>query len=358
MRPQHAGGHGVRRFAEQADERLGKKEEHHADHCRASAGEQQGEPGALLHPVKLPGADVLADKGGGGCRKSVDGNESEALQLHKGAVARHGRRAEHVDAGLDDDIGKGDHRILYARGHADAQHLLQDALVQADAPQGDPVSAVHPGQAEKGQRRAEGLGGHSGQRRAGDAHFQHAHQQQVQHHIGHRGQDEVIQRPLAVTHRLENAHGTVIQHYEQNAPEVDAQIIHRISQHLLRGVHQPEQRRRKAHAHKGKQGAGHQTARHGGAHGALHLVLVPGAERPGDDYTHAAVDTAHEAHQQKNQRAGGGDRRQGVFPHEIAHHQGVHHIIELLEHLAQKQGQGEPQQPAFDVALEQADRLF
>ena len=109
---------------EKRDE-LGAKEIDGDTHqLRQDHGAADSEPDALLHPVILPGSQVLAHEGGQGHGEAGDGQKGKALHLGVGATASHGGVAKAVDVGLDHQVGKGDDGILHARGQAEADDIF------------------------------------------------------------------------------------------------------------------------------------------------------------------------------------------------------------------------------------------
>ena len=122
--------------------------------------------------------------------------------------------------------------------------------------------------------------------------------------------------------------------------------------HVLRGIHQPQQGGRKDQAeHREKQSHGHGHG-HGGMHRAAYVVFIPGAEILGDNHRGARGQAHKEAHDQVNQIARSAAHcGQRLFAHIIAHHDGVHRVIELLEKGAQQNRKEKQQQLLPNHAL-------
>lgn len=140
-----------------------------AHQLRRGDGAEDAEHRALLGPVVLPGAQVLADEGGHGQGEAGDGQKAEALDLGVGPAARHRHFPEFVDVGLDDHVGEGDDGVLEAGRETVGGDLAQHERIKADHAQINPVLGVglhQPGQAQQGadelgQDGREGRGAHS-----------------------------------------------------------------------------------------------------------------------------------------------------------------------------------------------------
>ena len=184
------------------------------------------------------------------------------------------------------------------------------------------------------------MGDDRGQGRAVYPHAESSDEEQVQHHVDHRGHDQVVQGVTAVAHGLEDARRRIVEDDEDNPVKIDAEIQNGIGQHAFGRAHPDEQAGGEQHARDGGDHAGHQAEGHRGVHGHLHARVVPRAVVARDDHAGPREDTAEQPHHQENQVAGGTHRRQRVASQKIAHHQGIHHVVELLEKVAPEQGQG------------------
>ena len=155
----------------------------------------------------------------------------------------------------------------------------------------------------------------------------------------------------AVAHGLEDARRRVVEDDEDDAAEVDAEIQNRVGQHAFRRTHPDQQVGREQHARDGDDHARHQAEGHGGVHGRAHARIIPRAVVARNDHAGPRKDAAEQPHQQKNQMAGGAHRRQRVAAQKVAHHQRVHHVVELLEEVPPEHGQGKSNDVPPDGAL-------
>ena len=71
--------------------------------------------------------------------------------------------------------------------------------------------------------------------------------------------------------------------------------------------------------------------------GGTHLFHLTGTEKAGNHHARAHRNTAEEPHQQKDEGAGAGHRRQRAVAQQVADDQRIGGIIQLLEQKAQKQ---------------------
>ena len=346
----HAEGYHGGVAVEQGDQEGGQGEDGHSDELRQHGAADEAELHALAHPVEAPGADVLADEGGQGQGEAGDREEGEALNLAVGAAAGHGRGAEGVDIGLDDHVGQGDHRALHTGGDAQRDHLAEHGSLKADAPPVHPVACPGAGEPAEGQEGAEDLAEDGGQ--GGGAHppVEHRHEEEIQHHIGQGGQDQVDHGAAAVPHGLEDAGPHVIEHHRDGAQEIDPEIEDGVVNYVGRRPHPVENQRRERHAQHSEHRAGRQAQGQGGVDSPLQVLLVLGAVKAGDEHTGAQGHAVDEADEQQDQAGGGADRSQGLLADELAHNQRVHCVVELLEQVAEKNRQREQEHLPGDAA--------
>ena len=133
------------------------------------------------------------------------------------AAAGHGRVTEGVDVGLDHQIGKADDGILHAGGQAEAENGFQKCRVKPDLAEPQAVILLDAHQPDAAQQGADTLGNGGGQGSGANAVAQIRNKEHIQHHIDEGGEDQVIQRMLAVTDGMEDAHENIVQHREDHA---------------------------------------------------------------------------------------------------------------------------------------------
>ena len=313
----------------------------HADDLRNDGCRRDAENSALSGTGLHARAQILPHIGGDGHGEAGDGQEGEALDLGVRAVGGGGHLAEGVDVGLHHHVGKADDGILNTGGQTVAQDLPQQRAVHPQGGQLQLVDGTLLGKVHDAQHGAECLGDDGGQRRRPHAPAQHRHEQQVQHHVGQGGDDQEVQRALAVTQRVHDACKGIVHHTRAHTGEIAPEVADGVGQHLRVGVHPPQQGGGEQNADDGEDQAADQSQQHGGVDGAGHLVIIPCAEVTGDGHAHAAGGSREEADQQEDQGAGGADGGQRVVAKEVADDQGVGGVVQLLEQLAQENGNGE-----------------
>ncbi len=214
-----------------------------------------------------------------------------------------------------------------------------------------PVGLIHTHQTHKAERHADELREDGGQRCTAHTHLEHSDHHDIQNDVEHRGNDEVLQRVLAVTHRLHNAHAGIIEHQTQRAKKIDPDIGDGGSQHFRRRVHQDKDLGREQTAKDHDQHSGGNAEGQRRMDGQLHPLFILRTEVAGDDHARTGEDAAEEADQHKDQAAGGADGGQRLIAQQIADDQGIGHIVELLKQVAQKQRQSEFNDFLSDRAL-------
>ena len=152
-------------------------ERHNREGYGDAQRETKGGPGALLGPVQLAGAQILAHKGGGGQGQGLHGQEHDLIDLRISGPAGHAVSLEEVDIGLNEYVGKGGYGHLQSSGDADAGNLLQN---EGGSPQGPPVQLDAGAGADQEQQSEQGgnaLGDNGGVGHALYSHMEHNDQQ-------------------------------------------------------------------------------------------------------------------------------------------------------------------------------------
>ena len=167
-----------------------------------------------------------------------------------------------------------------------------------------------------------------------------ADEQQIEHDIGQRRDDEVIERPLAVAKRVHDALAHVVHDDGQHAEEIILEIRDRVRQDLRRGAHPAQERRRQQNAHDGQHGAAEQTQHHVGMNGLGYAAIVARAEVPRDRDACAHGKPRKKADEQEDERPGRTDGRQRLIAEKPTDDQRVRRIVKLLKDLTEEHGHG------------------
>ena len=346
--------HHLGRIIEEPNELGSKHPGKHTDQLRHGAGAGHSEGHTLLHPVVLLGTQILAYEGGQSLGKAGHRQEGKALDLTVGAAARHCRLAEAVDVALDHQIGEGNDGILDAGGQAETDDGLQTLPVEPHLPELQLVGRVHLHQMDAAKRCADSLGNGGGQGRCPDSHPEHTHKQQIQSHIDKGRQDQIVQRMLAVTHRVVDPHENIIGNGKDGSAEIKPEVADGLGQHILGSSHPPQDGGTEGHTQYTQCHTCAKAEGHIGMDGPAHGIVVLCSVAPGDQHTGTHGHTVEEADEHKDQTAGGADRRQGILSQKVAYTPGVKGIIKLLEHISQENRQGEQQHLFPDDTLGQS----
>ena len=213
-----------------------------------------------------------------------------------------------------------------------------------------PAAVVRPEQHRQDQQGRDPLGKDGGVSHPRHAHVKRQHEDEIQHDVQAGRQDQEVEGPLGVPHRPEDAGTDVVEHEAEDAGKVDGQISLRLGEHLRRRLHESEHQGRHGYAD-----AGEQDAQHGG-HGQGRMDRIAdlvGLLRPvvlGDDHPRAHGQAHEEADEHVDDGIHGAHGAECFLAHVVAHHPGVHRVIELLEQVPQKQGHGEADQEPVHVA--------
>ena len=178
------------------------------------------------------------------------------------------------------------------------------------------------------------------------------HEEQVQHDVGEAGGHEEVEGAAGVADGPEDAGPHVVDEGGDGAAEVDPQVGEGVAHHVLRGAHEPEHRTGQADAHHGDDRAGGQGQGQAGVDGLPQLLALPGAVVLGDDHCGPGGEAHEEVHQKvDDDRRGAAHSAQSGGAHEVAHDDGVHGVVELLEKGAQQDGEEKGEQGFEDGTL-------
>ena len=232
-----AKGHDLRIMGEQLHDGVLEGQQQHTGEDGVADAHAQRDPHALLHPVGLARAVVLAHKGGGRHAEAHDGQDVEAVHLHIGRKTGHSGGTVAVDARLDQNVGQRDDHVLNAGGQTHLDDAGSHLLVDLDLLRGHAVVVVHPHQKAQRQHAGNELAHVRGDGRTGHAHLQPRDEHEVEEDVRARRDAQIQQRPLGVARRVQDTRRHVVHDAEQHTAEIDLHIGHGVFQHLRRGVH-------------------------------------------------------------------------------------------------------------------------
>ena len=285
----------------------------------------------------LPGPYILSGKRGGGHAEAEHRKDIEPVDLDIGRKPRHRNRAETVDAGLDDDIGKGDDDVLDPGGQANLDNLRKEMVIEPDIPYLHMVYILASRQEQHDEDTGNQLADVRRQSRSHNPHLKRHHEQKIQEDIGDRGDHQVQQGSFGIPHRIEDSGGHVVDDRKKDAAEIHLKISDRLIKYLSRRTHGPQNHRSQKDAGRRQDEPRSDRDRKRRMDRLPDAFLIPGAEKLGDDYARAGRRADAESDQQIDNRSAGAYGCQRLASYIISYNDGIHRIIQLLEQIAQDQ---------------------
>ena len=92
-----------------------------------------------------------------------------------------------------------------------------------------------------------------------------------------------------------------------------------------------------------------------GPHRPADTGLVSQSDHMGQNHGAAHGDAEKEGNNQADERRRAADGRHGIAPAELSHHSDIRRVEQLLEHLGQRDGNGQPEQAAAYRAVQDID---
>ena len=306
------------------DKRHDAAEDRLHDHCGLDAVD-----GPFLEAC----TDVLAGEGGQGHGQVHHRHGDEALDPVRYAEGGHHVGTEEVHEALHEQHAHRDNGLL----DGSRQTVVDDGT--QDVPVKDiffPLELVdfHPFvDVDKAQHITEDLRHDRSHRHTHDAPAQERYKREVQHDIGEGGDDQEVQRGLAVADGPQDGREVVVQELGRHADEHDAQVQDRLGQDLIRRAQQPQQRRGDddpGQAQHNGQPDNEQDAR---GHDLLEPFVIPGPVGLGNDDGHAGGEAEGHCKDQELHGHAAADGGQRVLALEVADDNRVDGGIQLLEHV-------------------------
>ena len=333
-------GYDLRRVVEESNQIGCKDVRSDADDFCHDAAAGNTESHTFFHPVVLMGSQILANKSRQGHGKTGDGQESEAFNFGMGTAAGHGGGTEAVDVGLDHQIGKTDDRILDAGGQTEPDNGFQTAEIIPDFANIQPIRLIHTDQMDEAKNGADTLGNGGSQSGGTNTQLQNRNEQQIQSNVDKGGENQIVQRMLAVTHSMENTHKDIVHDGEDGTAEIIAEIDDGLGKYIFGGAHPLKDRGGKGNTQNRKRNTGGETEGYIGMDGDMHILMILGAEELGDDHAGTHGNTVEKSYKHVDQTAGRADGSQCGIADEFANGPGIESMIKLLENITDKDGEG------------------
>lgn len=357
--PRHVDPHGPDRIvdqflvgAENRRKQMGHQHHRHPEQPRVPHADGELAPERLAYPVRLAGAEVVAD---------------QRLAALADALQRHGNQLAHAG-----DDGHGPHRQVSAvAGQAGVEADAQNALCGQHHKGGNPQRKaggdhrgrqlqVFPAQLQLGlgsgqkpqhPHRADPLAEHRGDGRAPYPHAETEDQDGVQHNVAqrpdHGGHHAQPGKALGGDEGID-AHDN---QDEDAAQHIDPGVTHPIGQGGVAGPEQPQQLGRKGEEEGGQHHRQPDEHRQTVAHdplGAVLVVLAQGDGRPGRAACPAEHGESVDQHQNRHAEPHAGQRR-GADALDVPDVDSVHNVIQQIDDLGDHRRHGQRKHPAADA---------
>lgn len=201
-----------------------KVQQHRAAQSGNGKAHEQADPHTAAYPAVFLGAEVLSHKGGDRNTQRTHDHPEQTVHLAVSGPGGDGIGTEGVDAGLDNDVGDGEHVALEGSGQAHTQNPAGAVIGEADltAVHAEYTGAAH--EHEHYQHTGYHLRNNGG---GGNAQYSHAEahdEQHVQDDIGQTGDDEEVERTLGIAHRPEDTRSYIIEEGGHHAQGIDPEI--------------------------------------------------------------------------------------------------------------------------------------
>ena len=245
---------------EDGGERRSEDHNEKDQHARDAKADADGVVDAATRTAVVADADVLPDEGGDGEAKRLNGQEEKLIDLRVGGEAAEVKLLIAVrtrDVALHEDVGKGGDGHLERGREADEDDLFEHIRMDMQAAHLD----AHDGIGGEQLIDDEG-GGHRLCKDGGEGNAAHAEpkgedEDEIQHHVDHGADHEVIEGAARVADGAQNARARVVDHQARDAQKVDDEIVLRIAVNIARRVakHHFEDRGGEEHADHGEEHA-------------------------------------------------------------------------------------------------------
>ena len=229
-----------------------------------------------VHTLCFFHAVILAGKAHACLGHGIDCHIQEAQHIVGGGVAGHGYGAEGIDRGLEQGVGKADHRALDTCRNSNLEDAQQIETVDPQLAEGKLVAAFRAVEAAKHQKAGNTLGSHGADGYACHSPGDHNDKQKIQYDISHAGAEEEQQRPLGVSHRPEDGGSIIIKHEKGHSHKVDGHISDRLIDDISGGPHKNQDRSCSEYADKCHENTADQRQCDGSMYGFRHFFCAAG----------------------------------------------------------------------------------
>ena len=185
------------------------------------------------------------------------------------------------------------------------------------------------------------MGSDRGPGRAGGAHGTRPYQQYIQQDVENRGNSYEKERRFRIAQALQNGADRVVAKDKYGPPADDLHIVAGIRISLGRNIQRLEQRLIDGKNEHGNHNRGRQRQEKQHSDGVMLSLLVARSLVLGHQNAPAHGQADTEGIDDKAQHRGVADGGQADLAHNFPYHQHIHHIVEGLQQVGQKQREGE-----------------
>ena len=301
------------------------------------------DPEYTVHTVHLSRPIVLGNEADG---RPVEALDNEITVIFKvDSRRRTGYRIGPVtvDRRLYYHIRDGEDHALYAGRHPDTQHTVQFHPMDLHPVEMQPERFLLLAQQPDNQGSAHGVGYSRGHRHTGHSHLETDYKQQVEQRIDYTRRHQYIQRTPRIAHATQYGGPEIIRHDKRHPQEIDAQVNHRLVQHIGRSTH-PVQYRTGRHLpqHQQEESADNRHQLHR-VDGVTYAPVVMLAYVVGDNGTGTHGNTHEQIDKQPYDRRVTSYGRKGLASYKVAHYRHINRIEKFLQQTAGRQRQGKQQ---------------
>src|SRR6266446_246998 len=338
---------------EQAHRGLGEKDEENADGAEKSHVPKAGAPDGSFGAFGLLGAEVLADKRGGGVAESPARQDDENEDADGDGVAGQRSGAEDADDAHEaDPTGVRDEELQDA-SERDTQEAKQDAKVDANLAAKDADAFGAAEQAIELIEHANAATSERGEGRAGDAELGERSpaedEARVQYEIDDVGDPEQAHGDSGVTRAAEDGIVEEEQHDRSAAAEGDACVAGADRNDLRGSAHQAKQIRPVKQTRKADDSGDRESNGDGlnAGNGCAYGIFF--ADAASDHGGGGKAEAKADGHDEAEERFGKADGGDGVRA-QTADPENVNDGEEGLEHHLENHGNGEEENRAIEIA--------
>ena len=295
--------------------------------------------------LRLAGSVVLGGIDAEGGADGLHRHQGQRSDAAGGSVGRHGGLTKQIDGTLCHQIAQIVEGRLHRNGNGQHRDLPQQLSMEPEILPPHPHHGIFAEQQHRRHHRRQSLRQCRGPGRPGHSPAEHSHKQHVQANIAQNGDDQAVQRCLAVSQAPECTGKQIIHQRADHGDETDLQIGSGFLQGALRGPHPPQDGTGEGQAHHHHPCRQEQPQIQAVYKSPPHQLLVLLAKVPADDDPHAHIDADHQGCQQQDHRHGAAHRRKGGLPEIPPHHDAVGNGVDLIQQVAHQCREGKrPQQ--------------